>query len=277
MIPAVYIKRDIEFNKNFRSLLEVLKLVAVSQYHTLEEKLRTFPELGGALAGFFDSIDLGGVRHPFLDPGDAPAGVVAVTSDAGLLGGMNMQIISKAAELVREANGRLVVVGERGQAFAKGLKIPFTYFPGILDAERRRQSAELRDYLVEEILTGKMGPLQVVYCRAVSLVVQRLEVEALEPFVKRSQEIPSADQIFESTPERIVEYLVCLFLGQRLYEIFGINRVAEQAARFVHLEESSEKISGLNRKLLLQYFRRRHEIIDQNMRELFAARSIYAK
>ncbi len=65
-------------------------------------------------------------------------------------------------------------------------------------------------------------------------------------------------------------------MGQRLYEIFGMARVCEQAARYMHLEESCNKIADLNKKLLLQYFRRRHEVIDANMRELFSARSLYA-
>ncbi len=293
MIPASYIKKDIDFNKSFRSILEVLKLVAVSQYHALEKKLKTFEKFGEVLAQFFDSIDLRFVQHPFLNPGgDAPMAVIAVTSDAGLLGGMNMQVVTKAYELAAPEGGRLIVVGERGQVYAQEMKIPFVYFPGVVDAERFSQAMQLRDYLVQEILSGKIGVLKVVYCQAVSLVIHRVEAETLVPFVKpappsdeapRRKETPAKskeflkDHIFESSPGKILEYLVYLFLGERLYEIFGMSRLAEQAARFVHLEESSQKILDLNKKLLLQYFRRRHEIIDQNMRELFASRAIYAK
>ena len=89
--------------------------------------------------------------------------------------------------------------------------------------------------------------------------------------------LPSAGVILESAPADVAEYLVSVVVAQRLFDIFGYARICEQAARYLHLEESCNKISEMNKKLLLQYFRRRHEIIDSNMRELFSARSIYAK
>lgn len=279
MIPASYVKKSIDFNKDFRSILEVLKLVAVSQYHILERRLKTFDQWGEAMEVFFDLIDLSRVRHPFLDPGGKPLAVVAVTSDAGLLGGMNLQVVTAAAELVQQENGRLVVLGERGQACAQDLRIPFAYFPGVVEAERHRQAAQLRNYLSSRILSGELGALKVVYPRALSLVLYRIDVETLLPFthVSAASAEYAKEQILESTPEEILEYLVYLLLGARFYEIFGWSCLAEQAARFAHLEESSQKILEMNKKLTLQYFRRRHETIDQNMRELFSARSLYAK
>ncbi|MBN3039091.1 MAG: F0F1 ATP synthase subunit gamma, partial [Candidatus Omnitrophica bacterium] len=73
-----------------------------------------------------------------------------------------------------------------------------------------------------------------------------------------------------------IEYLIYLLLGQKLYEIFGWSRLAELAARFVHLEESTQKLKELNEKLKLEYFRIRHELVDRNMRELFAARALFS-
>lgn len=285
MLPAVHIKKTIDFNKGFRSLLEVLKLVAVSEYHNLEKKLQSFERLQTLLTEFFDAVDLSAVRHPFLDAGGSP-GVVAVTSDAGLLGGLNMQVITKAVEMVRESGGQLIVIGERGLIYAQDQSVKFEYFPGIVDSKRYSQATQIRDHLAQKILKGEMGGLKVVYPRAVSFVVHRIEVATLVPFVPEASS-PAAvvtvggraqdETILESTPADVVEYLVYLLLAQRLYEIFGMARVCEQAARYLHLEESCNKISDMNKKLLLQYFRRRHEIIDANMRELFATRAIYAK
>src|SRR5258708_284516 len=107
MLPAIHIKKTIDFNKGFRSLLEVMKLIAVSEYYILERKLRSFERLEDVLTEFFSGIDLESIHHPFLKP-NGPLGVLAVTSDAGLLGGVNMQVISKATDLAREAGGRLL-------------------------------------------------------------------------------------------------------------------------------------------------------------------------
>ena len=282
MLPATHLKRTIDFNKNFRSLLEVLKLVAVSEYHNLERKLRTFERLQNILVEFFSSVDLSHVRHPFLNPGKRPMCVVAVTSDGGLLGGINMQVVSKAVDLVRENNGSLVVIGDRGLVYAQDTGLPFVHYPGIIDSQRYAQAAQIRDFLMQKVIAGEYGALKIVYPKAHSFVVHRVEVVTVLPFVPPapSEALAATGNkrvIFESTPAEVMEYLVYLVAGQRLYEIFGEARVCEQAARYLHLEESCNKILEMNQKLLLQYFRRRHEIIDANMRELFSARILYAQ
>ena len=80
------IKKDREFYRNFGSLIEVLKGIAVAHFHALEKRIVRFEEFMRILEGFFDLLDLAAIAHPFMDPKDAPTGIVAVTSDAGLLG-----------------------------------------------------------------------------------------------------------------------------------------------------------------------------------------------
>ena len=286
MLPAVHLKRTIDFNKSFRSLLEVLKLVAVSEYHNLEHKFQTFERLQTMLGEFFQSVDLTKVRHPYLTP-EGQTCVVAVTSDAGLLGGLNMQVVSKAADLVRQTNGRFLVIGERGLPYVLETGLPYVSYPGIVDAKRYGQSLEIRDFLLEKVLKNQYGPVLVVYPRAHSFVMHRVEVAQLIPFMLKEEDKKqatdpkdrkySSEVILESSSADVAEYLVGVVIAQRLFDIFGYARICEQAARYLHLEESCNKISEMNKKLYLQYFRRRHEIIDANMRDLFASRSLYAK
>ncbi len=279
MQPAIHIKKTIDFYKGFRSLLEVLKMLAVAEYHILERKLKVFEEIHEISKDFFGAIDVDQIDHPFVNPQNRAVGIVAVTSDAGLLGGLNAQVMSRAIELVRQNDGRLIVVGERGQVYAQEAGIPFAFYPGVVDSRRAEQAHELRDYITQKVLSGAFGPVKVVYPRALSFVVHRVDTADLLPFAasKEKNAGEKNEIIFESDPRDVVEYLVYLVMGQQLYDVFGMSRLAEQAARFLHLEESCNKIQEMNQKLLLQYFRRRHEVIDANMRELFAARSIYAK
>ena len=286
MLPAIHLKRTIDFNKSFRSLLEVLKLVAVSEYHNLEHKFKTFERLQTMLGEFFQSVDLTKVHHPYLTP-EGQTCVVAVTSDAGLLGGLNMQVVSKAADLVRQTNGRFLVIGERGLPYVLETGLPYVSYPGIIDSKRYAQSLEIRDFLLEKVLKNQYGPVLVVYPRAHSFVMHRVETAQLIPFTLKEEEKKrstdpkaqnySAEVILESASADVAEYLVGVVIAQRLFDIFGYARICEQAARYLHLEESCNKISEMNKKLYLQYFRRRHEIIDANMRDLFASRSLYAK
>jgi ATP synthase F1 gamma subunit len=274
------IKKDMEFNSGLGSLIEVLKNIAVSQYHALENKIKSYDRFPAIVEGFFEFINLEKVSHPFLSPLSRKQMVVAITSDSGMLGGLNMQVVNIALRELEKIPGKLVIIGERGKNYARESGVPFTAFSGIIEEERHTQAMQLRGYLLSTFLQESMGYLKVVYPRPVSFTVQHVEMISFLPFAPpKSQSEPLAslpDIILESSLGDILEYLVYLNLGQRLYEIFGLSRLAEFAARFVHLEESSDRLREMDKKLKLQYFRIRHELIDRNMRELFAARLLYA-
>jgi len=274
------IKKDMEFNLGLGSLIEVLKNIAVSQYRTLEQKMKLFEKFLVSIEGFFEFIDFSLVKHPFMNPGATSQGVVAVTSDSGLLGGLNMQVVSAAVRELEKTPGRLIVIGERGKMYARESKIPFVAFPGIKDEMRYAQAIQMRDYVVAKVLDGTIGALKVVFPRPVSFTVQKVEMASFLPFMPAAGQSSAGgafvrDIILESRLEDIVEYLLTLWIGQKFFEIFGLSRLAEFAARYVHLEDSLRKLKEMDTKLRLQYFRVRHELIDRNMRELFSARLLY--
>ena len=282
MKPIAVLKKDMEFNNGLASLLETLKSIAVSQYRALEKKLTTFQDLNRTIVNFFQDINIKGFDHPFLKPASKAQAVVAITTDTGLLVGLNARVIATAVDRLNELPGKIVIIGEKGKGYVRDLGIPFTAFGGINEEERYAQSVQMRDYLIKKVLEGEFGYLKVVYPKPVSFTVQRVETVNFLPFevskVKggNAAEKGVKDIILESTPAEIAEYLIYLLLGQQLYEIFGMSRLSEYAARYVHLEESVQKLKEMNKKVKLQYFKAKHELVDKNMRELFASRLLYS-
>ncbi|MFH0838753.1 MAG: FoF1 ATP synthase subunit gamma [Candidatus Omnitrophota bacterium] len=267
------VKRDLEFNKGLASLIEALKNIAVSQYRALEQKLKSYERLLEEIDGFFEFIDISRIKSPFASSHYKKQIVVAVTSDSGFLGGLNMNVVTAARAELEKIPGKLIVIGERGKIYARESKLPFTAFSGIKDEQRYAQAIQVRNYLVKTILEGRVGYLKVVYPRPISFTIQRVEIVSCLPYTpKQAQETSGHDIIVESKLNDVFGYLVYLWISQKLYEIFGLSRLAEFAARFVHLEGSSQRLGELDKKLRLQYFRIRHELVDRNMRELFSAR-----
>ncbi|MBP6920564.1 MAG: F0F1 ATP synthase subunit gamma [Candidatus Omnitrophica bacterium] len=271
------IKKDLEFNMNLYNLLEVLKEIAIAQYKILEKKLKVFEKVFPALGAIYDMLGMADVDHPLLHLSGKPAGIVCVTSDAGLLGGLNMSVMSQAIREAQKNKARLIIIGEKGQMYAQESDLEFVVFKGVKDETRYEQAAELRDYIMQEEMTGKLGELKIVYPYALSIVSQQVKTLALLPF-NRQEQISSrqdkavTDLILESPVGDVLEYWTNLFLGQKFFQAFGMARLAELAARFSHLENSKGKVDALNKDLKLQYFRTRHELIDKNIRELFCAR-----
>lgn len=276
------IKKDIEFNKGLHALVEVLKNIAVSHYHVLERKIKSDEKFFYILQNFFNFARLKSARHPFLLASDRPVGIVAITSDMGLLGGLNMKVMALALEDYEKFKARLIIVGEKGHALARDRKLSFVAFPGVRDDERFSQAVAIKDFLIEQVLTGKIGAVQVVFPEPVSFLMQRVKKVALLPFAMplsgedaETQRRQAMETIIESRLSDTIEYLISLWLAQMFYQILGFSRLAELSARFIHLENSSQKLQDLEKQLRLRYFRVRHEMIDRSMREIFSARSLY--
>ncbi len=275
------IKKDLDFNLNLYNLIEVLKEIALAQYRILEKKIRTFNEVFGALGDIFALLQSSNIQHPLLQAAGRQPGVIALTSDAGLLGGLNMGVMSQAIKEAQISRAKLIIIGEKGQMYAQESELPFVVFKGVKDETRFVQAQELRNYILDEELSLRLGELKIVYPVALSIVSQQVKTLQLFPFSKPEQfreqasKGPVLDVVMESQLGDILQYWIYLYLGQKFFQIFGLARLAELSARFSHLESSKTKIEQLNKDLRLQYFRQRHEIIDKNMRELFAARLVF--
>jgi len=280
MASITQLRQDIEFTEQLGSLLDVLKSIAAQQFHALERALRVNDRFFTAIQTIAGTLDLDHYTHPFTQS-EGPRGVIAVTSDTGFLGGLNQQVIALAAQEYRRAPGALMIVGQRGASYVEERRLPAQYFPGIQEAGRHALATEVRAYALEQVLQGRVGTLSVVYPRALTFTVQRVEMVRLLPCQEwlrgqEPQQTPAGGPIvLESARRDLLEYLVWVWMGEKLVEIFGHGRLAELAARSVHLEGSSQELQQRVRKFRQSYFRRRRELIDANMRELFAARSSF--
>jgi F-type H+-transporting ATPase subunit gamma len=270
-----------EFNKGLSQLIETLKSIAIAHYYAMEKRLKIFEEFLPIVESFFELINIDAVKHPFVNPKGNAQAIVAITTDTGFLGGLNMKVVDAALEEAQKMPTKIIVVGERGKMYVQGTGFPMVSFPGIQDEERRTQAWQLRDYILEKALAGDFDTVKVVYPRAVTFGVQRIKTVPFLPFrpadEKKAPPSRALDMILESNPRDIIEYLAYLWMGEMLYNIFGLSRLAEFSARYVHLDESAEKLKEEEKKVRLEYFRIRHELADRALRELISGRFVRGK
>ncbi len=280
MEPIAKLKKELEFNKNLGSLLGVIKTIAAMEYHAFRKKMRTFERFLKTIEEAFVMVSGRDFDHPFVRPATPAAGIVAITSDAGLLGGLNMQIIRAAIDEYSKNPGKLIIVGKKGELYMRSFNVPCAIFPGVTEATRLERAFQLRDYLTGQVLSGAFGHLKIIHPYAVSFVSQRVRSEEIFPFSRlpKSSDVKGKkskdDIVIESPVDGLIEYLIYLWLGQRIFEIFGWSRLAELAARYNHLEGSVTRVNAINTKLKMRYHKVRHQLIDRTMCEVFAARAI---
>jgi F0F1-type ATP synthase gamma subunit len=181
-----------------------------------------------------------------------------------------------------------IVIGERGVAKLAEKGREFKAFPGINQDTRFEQALEIRDYIVNEVKEKRIGKVVVVHPRALSFTQQTVDTVPILPcgelFDKSSdseitrrtgvmKQIADARKVtVESSYPDMVEYLAGMWVASKLFEVFEDSKLAEFAARAMHLEDSSQKLTGELKKLKHQCFRAAHELVDKSMRESFSSR-----
>ena len=281
MASVTKLKQEMIFNGQLAGLLDAMKSIAAQQFQALERLLQSNPVLFEAIETIAATFELSRISHPFTKS-EGPVGVIAITSDTGLVGGLNHQVILRAIQEYRRQPGELMVVGERGINYVREHGFSCRSFASATDDQRRQRAEEVRTYALDRVLAGQLGALSIVYPRALSFAVQRIEVVHVLPcsawlHTGEAPPIRSGPVLMESSVSSVLEYLVWLWLGQTLVDVLGMSRLAEFSARSIHLDGSAQELRRRGKKLQLRYFKERREVIDRNMRELFSAKAIYGQ
>ena len=273
------IKKELQLNKELTEFLGVLKGIAASEFHILERKKERFAKFTESFEKFFRMIDFSSVEHPFAQDRAGRLGIIMITSDEGFMGGLNTQVMNTALSHPGADKAELIIIGERGVGYLRGLGRKFISFPGITSKKRYEAALGLKDYIIKGALTGEFGRLILAYPKPISFTAQKIEILKILPsselFEKRERIVEKAeDIILESSLNGIIEYLVETWITAKLFEVFEDSKLAEFSARTLHLEESHQVLLQQGKTIRFQYFRSRHELIDKGMRETFSAQII---
>ena len=275
MAQREQIKKQMQTNGYLDSLLEVLKMIAASEYRVLEKQRAArhtaFMEAFGA---FFHLIDFSAVDHPFRHS-RGNLGIIMITSDEGFMGGLNAQVVKKGMEFAERDDDEIIIFGERGARLLQPSGRRFVSFPGIRGEERYECAVKLKDYIVAEGLANRFGRSMIIYPDAVSFAVQKVETISMLPcdqlFEKKLvAALPVQDVILESGVTDLLGYLIDTWITLILFDVFDSSKLSEFAARTIHLEESHQRLVEQEKILRNQYFRARREWIDKQMQDMFA-------
>jgi len=285
------LRRDLRFNAEFLQLIQTLKNIAASQYHVLEREKERFADFMAQFAGFFRVVDMVDVEAPLVNAATDVTGIVLVTSDSGFMGGLNAGVINAGYDVQGELpNDKVsfIVIGDKGASKLSESGREFKFFQGISQDTRYEQAMEIRDYIVKEVQEKRIGKVVVVHPRPISFTQQTIDSFNILPcgvlFDKSSDSVIArlsgrmklvADArkvTVESSFSDMVEYLAGVWVASKLYEVFEDSKLAEFAARAMHLEESAQKLEKEHKKLKHQCFRAAHELVDKSMRESFSSR-----
>ncbi len=213
-------------------------------------------------------------------------GVVLLTSDKGLCGGFNSNLIKTARRFIQDLpadqQATLIPVGRKGVDFFKRSGLPQDLrFRDLMLKIRYQATAEMADQLSKAFVQGEYDQVVVVYSEFKNPVVQYFRVMPWLPLQAESPSASSssspsgagagqgaADYLYEPGREQIVQDLLPFSLAIDLHKAMLDTQASEHGARMTAMDKATENAGDLLRELRLQYNRARQAAITTEITEI---------
>ena len=270
------IRDRIKSVKSIQQVTKAMKLVAAAKMRKAQERMeqaRPYEEnLANMISSLISNIDESSSTL-FQSKKSKRELLIVVTSDRGMAGAFNANIIRKAEErviLLGKENLDLFFIGKKGSDHFKsrGYDIVDSYndfWNDLNFADAMKFSSDV----INKFLESDIGKVNVVYNWFRNVAVQEARFENFLPiaFEKKSN-FSNDDQLFEPSKKMIVKSLIPRHLNFQIWKYLLESYASEQAARMVAMDNATENGQELIKDLTLDFNKARQAAITKEMLEI---------
>jgi F-type H+-transporting ATPase subunit gamma len=282
------IKRRIQSVKNISQVTRALEAVSASKAKRAQqqaERSRAYTQAAMEIL-----VNLAGqpsvIEHPLMVMPEKVETIdlVLITSDRGLAGAYNMNIIRAAEDFIAAlgVECRWITVGRKGRDYLlrrkRNVIAEFSDLPANLSF---RDVKAIGDLLVSDFLEGRSQQVFVAYTDYINVLTQRPAVTKLLPFNPMEEGIASAyykaappqtvanrEYLYEPQASLILDEIVPRFTGLQVYQAVLESNASEQAARMVAMRNATDNAVALSADLTLEYNKARQTAITAEMLDI---------
>lgn len=195
---------------------------------------------------------------------------IVFSSDLGLCGGYNVNMLRYASTLMKKEDP-IIVIGSKGRRWlsSRGYNVVNEYIDS--DAFDYVGASNMIDKALQQVLSKEIGKIQVVYTYFKNTVTFEPKLEVLFPVEKGQGKLESKQEIlFEPNADEILNTLIPMALKSTLYSLWMETKTSEQASRRLAMENATDNAEELKEKLVLQFNQARQAAITQEITEIVA-------
>jgi F-type H+-transporting ATPase subunit gamma len=216
-------------------------------------------------------------RHPFLQEREPKSiGVIVVSTDRGLAGGLNANIFKQTLMLLREWQGKgasvnLCLIGTKGTVFFRRLGLPIlANVSGLGDRPHVKDLIGTVKVMLDAYREGKIDRLFIVNAAFVNTMTQKPTAQQLLPVepVDNSGLQEHWDYIYEPGSREILDGLLMRYIESQVYRAVVENVASEMAARMVAMKAATDNAGKLISELQLIYNKARQAAITKELSEI---------
>jgi F-type H+-transporting ATPase subunit gamma len=284
MAGSKEIRTKIKSVQNTRKITKAMEMVAASKMRKAQERMRHARPYGDKIRVIASHLAHANTeyRHPFLirREGVKDVGLIVVTSDKGLCGGLNTNVLRLALAKIREWQGegrgvQVTAIGNKGFGFMQRFSANIvSHLVGVGDTPHMERLVGPVKLQIDAFSQGKIGGLYIVYTRFINTMKQEPVVEQLLPLpADRLREDRAAvrqnwDYLYEPDARVVLDQLLTRYVEQIIYQSVAENIASEQSARMVAMKAASDNASSVIDDLTLVYNKARQAAITKELSEI---------
>jgi len=201
---------------------------------------------------------------------------LVLTSDRGLAGGFNANVVRRGLRLLEEQRGTLErlevsTMGRKGKDFIKRRPnaVIRKDYAGIFDPPRYSSAEMVAKELTEYYVRAELDAVYVIYNQFISAISQRVTVMQLLPIVPKAEPpTRSTDYLYELDRESVLAALLPRHLAMQIWRAMLESQASEFGARMTAMDSATKNAGDLISQLTLQYNRARQASITKELMEI---------
>ena len=278
------IRSQIKSVENTKKITKAMEMVAASKMRKAQERMlaaRPYSEKVRNIAAHLGEANPE-YTHPFMQVnGDAKkAGVIVVTTDKGLCGGLNTNVLRVVINKVRDLQGagvavEAVAIGNKGLGFLNrsGVKV-VSQVTGLGDQPHLDKLIGPVKSLLDQYAEGKLNAVYLCYTKFINTMKQESVVEQLLPLSNEQMQAnktgASWEYIYEPDAQTVIDDLLVRYVESLVYQAVAENMASEQSARMVAMKAATDNAGNVINELKLVYNKTRQAAITTELSEIVA-------
>lgn len=282
MASGKEIRGQIKSVQNTRKITKAMEMVAASKMRKAQERMRgarPYADTIRRLAANLSQASIADYEHPFLTrtAENRKVGLILVTTDKGLCGGLNTNVQRVAINAMKEweeggaSEIRACCIGNKGLGFMQRIganvvsQVTQLGDTPHLDAIIGPIKLMLDAFENEEIDT-----VYIAYTKFINTMKQEPVLEQLLPVTGEELGTPETnwDYLYEPAPEAVIDELLRRYIETLVYQAVVENMASEQSARMVAMKAASDNAKNVISELQLVYNKTRQAAITKELSEI---------
>ena len=286
MAAGKEIRGKIKSVENTKKITKAMEMVAASKMRKAQDRMRTARPYSEKIRNITSNLATANPEytHPFMAQAKTvqakAVGFIVVTTDKGLCGGMNTNILRMVTQKTREletAGNKIeaVAIGNKGLGFMNrvGVKV-VSHAIQIGDTPHLDKLIGPVKVMLDEYLEGKLDAVYISYTKFINTMKQEPVVEQLLPLsadkLTADKGNHAWDYIYEPEAQTVIDELLVRYVEALVYQAVAENLASEQSARMVAMKSASDNAGSVIGELKLVYNKTRQAAITKELSEIVA-------